>query len=301
MSLVQGNQKLGRFAPSIRTMWLHLSSLSVSRSWNPEDPFSEQPREMDPNVDVAISGIADLGECSISVVGSELPAVRQFSFMISPAKQADANQRWARVKSLRGDWFADLLSEDPEHPDQGRLVQYLRNTYEQFDERGPTARLYHRAAYWEAGIEEGWEGSCEISPDAFAVLVADIHAERCTQLTVGLKLQPMLSDSEHAPPSLPVTFGVLSHGRHAGGTNEGWVRSIAWNTVEGRNTVGIASDHTVGSLSGELDIPFRNAPDLPVTCGAAEESHRSISRLAATVRTGFLLLFVLIVLSVLFR
>lgn len=114
------------------------------------------------------------------------------------------------------------MLESPEDEELERIVQFLRTCHERFEEEPPSVSLQRQQDDRELDIDASWMAYCEVPPEAFDAIVADMREGRCNELSCSIELSPFLTDTWYAPVSEPATIGLLTqgkydHGRVAGG------------------------------------------------------------------------------------
>jgi len=228
VSLVDGNKRFYEFAPAIRTLSASVRDLEVHRGWDADPLFSILGEEEESSGRDWITGTALLGKDRIAVIGSEREAVRELSFSLRSFPSVEQHAaRWQKQRSTWGDPLSKFESDSLDE-DGKRVLQYLRNVFTHFDDRPPTLWLGFTSADWELGWSDNWSMECDVPETVFNELSADILNGHCRSLDVSLSLQPTLSNSAYAPPSVPVCLGVLASPGQSDARSNGWLQGLTW-------------------------------------------------------------------------
>ena len=303
MSLVDNNALLHGFRPTIRTLHVTVADLRILRGWNAYGLFSsadDPPPE--PAIWEKMFGVATLGADAITVIGSEQTPIRQLSFELYAF--TDWNSLSDHWESHKKDWGGPLkdIEEGGTDGDDARLVQYLRNVYSRLDGRPPTSFLSFSKADWELGRGDEWNLSCEVPKIVFDTLVSDHLHGRCRTLSISLTLSPTLVSDEYAPPSVPVTFGILRLGKHDGGTGRGWVEHLSWESMDKPQLEAMAgSAHTTDNDSANQEPPEISAAVQQSLQESIRNLNKEILSLVSTTRKGFVFVLLLILLIKIIR
>ena len=302
MSSVKSDSFLGGFAIGIRTLHISVRNLSMTRGWTaygllsaPEDP----PRP--PHVAEAVGGTAVLVKDSLAVVGSETPPTRRLSFGLHSFDNWDAlTEAW---KNRRDEWGDPLhwVEDDAKSGGDERQLKFLRHVYEDFERRPPTVGIGFRKADWEIGTSDEWQLDCSVPRPILAALIDDMRRGSVRRLELAITLAPTLVSEEHAPPSVPITLGILRMGKYSSGEGRGWVENIGWRVA---STERISSRTEASGRSASVEPTADDNPPAPVEGSPSSQVVTSLlvetARLSQTIRGGFILLFILLLVMAIF-
>lgn len=252
----------------------------------------------------SVLGLATVDKDTIAIIGSQRRPTRQLSFTLGSFEDWNTvSEKWQRDKIIWGDPLRDLETS-VDNEDGQRFLQYLRIVYAQFEERPPTIWLGFSKADCELGNKDEWQLSCEVPRPVLNALATDISNGKCDRLDVLLTLAPTLVDNEHAPPSVPVTLGILRLGKYDGGSSRGWIERVSWRIPAAVRAVSETdlegatddSDSADESQSHDTMNSDRQAPPNELTV-----VHSEIQLLSRTVRNRFVLILVLLAIIVILR
>lgn len=290
-SLTDENAELGDFGSSIRTLHGTVHALTVQRGWRGRDLFADDPDKIynyESKTGDWIKGRIKLEKRDRVQLIRTTEACRsdKLTLTLRPYESlATLAERWDRMEDIwermetrrRG-------GEDMQSPDAQRLLQFLSNVRQHFNEQPPTLSIgFHD---WTSKYKTGgdWNVEAFVPQDVFAAFADDIVGGRCSGVNIGMELAPTLVDSEYAEHSDPVVFGVLDFDKY--GPTDGWTTYLGWSRRKRvKETHG-----TVGTVVSEERGPVTLDQDL----------NRGLMELRATVRFGFIAVFVLIALVALF-
>lgn len=310
MTLLKGNSLLHGYWPGPRNLFLTVEDLAAYRGWTGRGLLVNEGNAPT-TAGASIGGTAKLDKDSLTIIGSGQKPTKKLSFSMVPFETLDA--RAAAWQSHKADWgdplrdFADAAktSTSDEYP---RLLQFLRNVYEEFEENPPSLAVGFNAANREIGTTYSWYAECQVPHAVFSDLFGDVLAGRVRRLNLHLELAPTLTDSEYAPPSVPVTIGILASGES--GHARGWVNGVYWDVsssvnVTSRTEVAAAKttlESTDEDFDDELDDTER-IERVSANVGSSDENplRNEVTVLAKTVRFGFVVVLILLALLALVR
>ena len=315
MSLVKNNSKFHGFEPTIHTLELRVRALQLTRGWWAQDRLADKPEPPRP-VSYVLRGTATTGADTITVIGSNEPddTTRTLEFCLVARTREERVAEWEELKRY-GDRLEGMI-EDPTDTEQASLVQFLRNVNEGFEREPPTVLVQRQKPDLALSMLAPWTVFCEVPPEAFDAIVADIHAGRCAEIACSIELSPLLTDAWYAPVSEPTTIGLLKQGKYDDGSSRGWVKDLRWATI------GSLSAETTSLLQqleaaergdewekeddvDEVTIPSSRQPmhdtTRPHSAISGEAAMSAIASLASTTRRGFWLLLILILLIAFLR
>lgn len=231
---------------------------------------------------------------SVVLIGSDKPPTSEFVCDITPA--TDSDQPGLGLTSGPGaDEIRELrarISQDKE--------RHFEESLARIAEQPPTVFVWFHKADQEIGWPEQWSLSCRVSRPAFDELADDILHGRCSDLSLTLSLFPPLTDSYFFSwPSEEVKFGVMPNARGDTGTAWGHVNNFSWRRSRELSSAPLdnppakepADDGLVGPAPAQLQSPRADV----------EALSRDIQRLASTVRSGFILLLILLAVVIVLR
>jgi hypothetical protein len=302
MSSVDTGSFLHGFDVATRTLHISVRNLWLSRGWtaygllsSPDDP----PRPS--SIGESVGGVATLIKDSLAVIGSETPETKRLSFWLRSFDNWDAlAETW---RNHRNDWGDPLRRVENGAGNQSdeRLLGFLRHVYQDFELRPPTVSVTFAKADWEIGNSDEWYLECSVPRPILAALVNDMRSASVRRVELAVTLAPTLVSEKYAPPSVPVTLGILRMGRHSSGEGRGWVENIGWRVVSREG-----SDFTTerGRRSARLaptqdENPAANSSE-PLPSQVLASLSAETRRLSQTIRGGFILTLVLLLIMAIF-
>ena len=297
-NLIDKNPILGGFRQSLRFIHANVIDLRVTRGWTSNKilMFSDASAT---NLKMwqTISGTAVLDTDSIELIGLKNTLANQLSFQLSPFD--DWNSQFDEWKQLEEAGFGPLINfeEEDSNSDKARIAQFLRNCYSNFDKRPPTVYISHSDTDSELRHRGGWDISCKVPLIVFDSLVNDYLQGRSSMLSILFTLIPALVNDEHAPPNIPVRFGLLSSGTGSAGSWYGRIESLSWQPgnnaySESKPEVGWATENvSVDTITQENLTPFKQDNQ--------ESNHtlsKEISALRSTINKGIIVVSLIILL-----
>jgi hypothetical protein len=205
----------GGYRVAIRTFYMKGRDLSVVRSWSQRNSLD------DPNADcglsTAVTGKA-ASEDSVCVIGQyRATAPDTTAKLASDRGNRDADRMTQEfLLTIRSDesakhdweWFKanDVQKNDGNTPE----LQLIRSMKEKLNKTPPTASLSFTSEDWELGNKACWWIECKVPPSVLKELESEIIAQRARDLHIGVSWVAGLVDDEHAPPSIPVTWGLFA-------------------------------------------------------------------------------------------
>lgn len=295
-SLVDNNSRLHAFLPAIRTLWIRVEDPRLQRKWTAgarPRPSGQSP------VIPRVHGRALLEKDSLRVIGWPDRATDEVDFTLRPANaEGDpAGQTWARHEYVQ----AELLRVvgDGTADDDRRLSQFLHNCYADFEQRAPSVAITFVRADRDIGNKDTWFLECLVPQSVFDAVAGDVAGNRVTTLAVGLTINPTLSDEWYAPPSAPVTLGILgAPDARSGASGFGWVDDIIWTPTADAPQ---ATARTDGVASNEPSPPLEPTSSAQIPERTASVTVDAIAELSRRTTRGFILVLILIALAAVFR
>lgn len=232
MSLLDNNSRFSGFRSGIRTLRFSVGEPECLVSWAPEDSASESEQSFpEPSLQTSVCGIGKRERDHLVVIGNQQRRANCVTLHIVPFENTEELSRdWDRNVL---NWGGDLLAEIEKQAvdDEGkRTLQFMRNVYERFEQRIPTAFLSVIEPDLELGRRrEEWGGECQLPRPIFDALAADIRHGLCDGFQLSIELAPTLLDDLFAPPSIGVNVGLLEMGEHSGVFCYGWLKGISWH------------------------------------------------------------------------
>ena len=281
-----------RFAPSIRQLDVTVDRLEVRWSWGAGgfgDTDERDGSEQLPTVRLIGRAKLNRGD-SISAIGLTTPAVRELQFELRGYETWEEHvERAARSRHLSG-----LL---PTEVDGVRVLSDAapEAIEAEFESRPASAHVGFMEKDWELGISDTWFLECFAPMPVVRQLTSDLRNGFAQLLDVYVELAPTLTDDEHAPPSVSVTFGVLK------GSSSGWLNSLHWRPAppasEPRQSKDESELATYESSGSIVRLPLSSPKEMLETSAIAEQ----LGRLASVLRLGLLAISCSLVLLVVAR
>jgi len=296
-SLVDDNARLWKFKPTIRTLRISVRDAHLVRSWG-TGQFREGSTDVGA-VAVSVHGHAVLEKDSLALIAPATHAVKEATLSVRTTERLGSlSNMWAneaeRARRLQS-------FEAGQEPDDLNLLQYLRNCYKDFESRPPSVAITFWPANWEFGNRDEWFIECEIPNASLVVLARDLERNRCSSVTISIELNPTLSDEWYAPPSVPVTLGVLSGAESSsGGSAYGWITNLDWQIIPN------VSQTTVSrALAPEVSECLNAEPEVDKVTEVLGRIQlatlESLGELSRTTKRGFVFVLLLIGILALFR
>src|SRR3970040_2188551 len=139
MSLIDDNSLLHDFRMSMRGLRLSIRAPEYHRGWTAYGRVDKAPAA--PRVTDWITRTAHLEKDSVAVIGKASRRTTRFSFALNSFDTwEDLQESWMRPRHQMDEplyWFA----QDAEGEDGAKLLQFLRNVYDWFNQRAPTALI----------------------------------------------------------------------------------------------------------------------------------------------------------------
>ena len=302
MSPVDTESFLHGFDLATRTLHISVRNPWLSRGWtaygllsSPDDP------PCPPDIAESVGGTATLIKDSLGVVGSEARPTKRLSFWLRSFESWDAlAETW---RNRRNEWGDPLhwVGNGAEGQSDQRLLEFLRHVYQDFELRPPTVSITFAKADWEIGNSDERYLECAVPRPILAALVNDMRSASVRRLELAVTLAPTLVSEKYAPPSVPVTLGVLRMGRYSSGEGRGWVENIGWRVVS-REGPDLTTER------GRRSTQLAPTPDEKQATNSAEPLPSQVlaslsaetRRLSQTIRGGFILTLVLLLIVAIF-
>jgi hypothetical protein len=208
----------GGYGFAIRTFWIEGTDLTVSRRWRREeygigggDRFS-----------TSIEGKAVSEKDDVCVIGKSDRETKEFALTIKSDEHA--KQEWDHSSSIEALVAGGDKSSTPE-------LRVKFHAFETFSKNSPTATLFVMDDDWEIGSKGGWSIECAIPSSVLAQFEAELLVQRVHKLFIGIEWKGGLVRDEHAPPSVPTSWGLFTIAE----TPEplrGYVNSIGWRVSD---------------------------------------------------------------------
>lgn len=203
---------------AIRTFWIKGTDLSVSRRW-------EREWIIDPNggarFSISIAGKAVSEKDSVCVIGGDRET-KEFDLTIKSDENAAREWEWHKAHDIY-----ENNGTAPELRISDRIGEALSKT-------PPTATLYVTEDDWEIGSKGGWSIECAVPSTVLAQLETEVLAQRVRDLYIGVEWVAGLVRDEHAPPSVPTSWGLMTiDERHGPESLRGYVKLIGWRVADG--------------------------------------------------------------------
>lgn len=205
----------GSYGFAIRTFWVKGTDLGVSRRW-------ERESRIEPGaggrLSTSITGKAVSEKDSVCVIGKDRET-KEFALTIN--SDANAKQEWEQVRRLE-----ELITENDGTTPELRLRAHV---FETLNKKPPTAALFVADDDWEIGSKGGWSIECAVPSFVLDQLDAELVAQRVHELDVGIEWEGGLVRDQHAPPSFPTSWGLITVNERQGPeTLRGHVKLIRW-------------------------------------------------------------------------
>jgi hypothetical protein len=123
---------------------------------------------------------------------------KEFALTIRSDESAKRDWEWHKAN--------DVDRNDGSTPEL-RLIGLIK---EKLSEAPPTAILSFTPEDWEFGNKAEWWIECKVPPAVLNQLESEIIAQRARDLHVGITWVAGLVNDEHAPPSIPTTWGLFA-------------------------------------------------------------------------------------------
>jgi hypothetical protein len=207
----------GEYGFAIRRFWVKCTDLTVSRRWE-RHPLSDPDAAA--RFSISITGKAISVKDSVCVIGEEDRQTKVFDLILK--SDADAKQEWERIRDI-----AELLVP---HDRTTPGMRVRGSSFDRLNKNPPTAALLAPFDDQESGGQSEWSIECAIPPSVLAQFEAELLAQRVHELYLGIEWEAGLVRDEHAPASLPTSWGLFTIGE--GQTPEplhGYVKLIRWN------------------------------------------------------------------------
>jgi hypothetical protein len=170
--------------------------------------------EREPELSDSIHGDA-VSEDSVCIIGTEKRTQR---FDLTLKADDDAKSKWEFLKA----------HDTKVNPD-AKIQRYKAIVAEECDKNPPTACLFRCEADWEIGNKASWSVELQLPASVIEKLEADILANRAKALRLGINWACGLVADEHAPPSVPTTWGLPNFDNDNFPENlYGHVKSLSW-------------------------------------------------------------------------
>ncbi len=241
-----------------------------------------------------IAGTAKLERDRLTTIGEPSQRIGSLELWVHPFADWNANQEvWQKHCADWGDPLKSLADEATDE-DGTKLLQFMRNAYEQFEKRAPTLFLGVREADWEQGWESDmWWLECHVPQVIFDALAEDIIADRCRSPTLRTELTPTLVDEWYAPLGVDVNVGILKMGK-SGYFARGWVDSLSWGVGSKSQSETVARPSEAEEESDTDILPSTVPRAAASNPSSSAEVAAEVVQLAKGVRRGFGLVFLLI-------
>lgn len=207
-----------------------VADLRLHRGWCPVGSLSMNgARGSDSHVTEWIAGTVTTTD-HITVVGSSLQPINELLFHLRPFDNLDERAaEWERIQPHRRVSGEEQFKWDSEQDESTRqLLASTRAAESEFNEKPPTAAVFFSASDRELGHPDQWWTQCEVLRSIFDALASDVRNGICPTLHVAIGLNPPLTSNYYAPPSEPVTLGLLRHDQHDHGSSRGWLEGMDW-------------------------------------------------------------------------
>ena len=230
---------------------------SSASSWGAESPPPA-------GIVQTIKGRATIAtEDKLAVIGANVASPKSLDLWI---------RKFEESKRPTGpDSFPDDL--DP------KVRAYVERCRDDYAEKPRTAALYYLPPdLMRPPKMKDWTIDCSVHGDLFRALWDDIIADRCTELSVTIKLHPAWTDTPHQP-GYPETLGILPS-QNGIARSDGWTESVEWV-----NRVFPDGDEDAAS-SQPADGALPAAAITPQLINVQVQ----VATLATTIRRGFVVL-----------
>ena len=212
-------KSFGGYGFAIRTFWIKGTDLVVSRRW-------ERESRIEPGAggrfSTSITGKAVSEKDSVCVIGKDRKT-KEFALTIKSDEYA--KQKWETIRRLE-----ELVTKNDGTTPELRVRAHI---FEALDKKPPTAALFVTDDDWEIGSKGGWSIECAVPSPVLAQLEAELLAQRAHELYIGIEWEGGLVRDEHAPPSVPTSWGLFTINEKQGPeTLHGHVKLIGWRASD---------------------------------------------------------------------
>ncbi|HZS83859.1 MAG TPA: hypothetical protein VFA50_13370 [Stellaceae bacterium] len=200
-----------------RTFWIKGKDLVVARCWEREWLIEPSAGS---RFSTSITGKAVSEKDSVRVIGKDRET-KEFDLTIRSDETTKQEWEWHKAN--------DIYENDGTTPElrvSGRISEALGKT-------PPTATLFVTDDDWEIGSKGGWSIECAVPPPVLAQLEAEVLARRASDVYIGIEWTAGLVRDEHAPPSLPTSWGLFTiNERHGPEPLRGHIKLIGWRVSD---------------------------------------------------------------------
>ena len=279
---------LGDYHPSFRILYATVANLRVARSWNARGIREATEDPLPPiKLTLSIVGTATLQLDSLAIINSDVPPTKQFSCSLTSVDDWEAHRAHWRRRCEDGDTPAADVPQAETATVAGDPRPSLVRALTQLETSPPSLFIQFRKADWTFGNENEWLLHGDVPQAALAALAEDIDSSATTSFRLSFTLVPTLVDDRYAPPSVPVTFGILRLGPHSSGSSYGWIDDLTWDAGP------VARQLPPPEHEGQADDQTSEAILLSrLNATVLADIQREIGRLATETRTGFILVFI---------
>ena len=276
---------------TLRTFRVEVKNLKLHRSYSAK----RRSEETDVFDEITFHGDAVLEKDSVAFIGEEQNKAQEFPLTIRSSGNSQSfkeylEKEWGQVQAISPS-AERFKGADP------TIYGFVQRVAKRLTEDPPSAMLFCSPSDWELGMEEGWAIECVLPREALGRFQDDFLARRIGRCVLSLDWVGGLVNDRHAPPVIPVTWGVLK-GEDDGGYLCGHVTGFGWEVEQQEVPASVSSvplppaDETmaVAAPGSEAESPAGNLRLIS----------REVARLARTVKTGFALVLGLMGLLLLF-
>ncbi len=184
-----------------RYFYVEVTNLAVRRYWSGESGNGEKAAK----VSIYIHGKGFLETDSVCIIGSDERS-REFSVTL----RSD--------EFVREEWKENKGNEEvvTPHGDSTPELRIRKRIFDELDKTAPTAILYFVEEDWEVGLKSGWGMECKLPLVVLRQIEEDLIANKTQNITLAIKWEAGLIQNEHAPPSVPTTWGLFKIDKRGG-------------------------------------------------------------------------------------